>query len=202
MNRPVIGLVSRLVDQKGLALIEQASDALVGLDAMFVFVGTGDAKHERLLRALAARHPSRVGVFIGFDEALAHLVEAGSDMFLMPSMFEPCGLNQMYSLRYGTVPIVRAVGGLDDTIRPYTSRAARANGFKFRRRRAPRSCGRFVRRCACIAIAQHGIASCVKAWPRITRGETSAREYVKVYRRARRDAAARTALVESGIGHN
>ena len=202
MNRPVIGLVSRLVDQKGLALIEQASDALVGLDAMFVFVGTGDAKHERLLRALAARHPSRVGVFIGFDEALAHLVEAGSDMFLMPSMFEPCGLNQMYSLRYGTVPIVRAVGGLDDTIRPYTSRAARANGFKFQEAtgaalvRTVRQALRVYRdRAAWDRLLRQGMAE-DHSWRK------SAREYVKVYRRARRDAAARTALVESGIGHN
>ena len=76
--------------------------------------------------------PARVAVRIGFDEALAHLVEAGADIFLMPSIFEPCGLNQMYSLRYGTVPVVHAVGGLDDTIQPYSSRARHANGFKFR----------------------------------------------------------------------
>ncbi len=115
MSRPVIGLVSRLVEQKGLDLIEAASDALVETDAAWVFLGSGEARYEQFLRRLAERHPSRVGVYIGFDERLAHLVEAGSDMFLMPSRFEPCGLNQMYSLRYGTVPIVHAVGGLDDT---------------------------------------------------------------------------------------
>ena len=116
--------------------------------------GPGEPRYERFLRALAARHPSRVGALIGFDEALAHLVEAGADIFLMPSMFEPCGLNQMYSLRYGTVPIVRAVGGLDDTIQPYTARARHANGFKFSERdAATRWCGRCGRRCGCITIA-------------------------------------------------
>ena len=202
MDRPIIGLVSRLVDQKGLALIEQARDALVALDATLVFVGTGDAKYERFLRTWASRHGSRVGVFIGFDEALAHLVEAGADMFLMPSIFEPCGLNQMYSLRYGTVPIVRAVGGLDDTVRPYTSRAVRANGFKFQDAtgdalvRTVRQALRVYRdRAAWDRLIRQGMAE-DHSW------EKSAREYVKVYRRARRDAAARTALVGSGIGHN
>jgi len=202
MDRPLIGMVSRLVDQKGLALIEEASEALVALDASFVFVGTGDARHERFLRALASRHGSRVGVSIGFDEALAHLVEAGADMFLMPSIFEPCGLNQMYSLRYGTVPIVRAVGGLDDTIRPYTARAVRANGFKFHDAtgdelvRTVRHALRVYRdRRAWDRLIRQGMAE-DHSW------EKSAREYVKVYRRARRDAAGRTALVGSGIGHN
>ena len=202
MDRPLIGMVSRLVDQKGLALIEEASEALVALDASFVFVGTGDARHERFLRALASRHGSRVGVSIGFDEALAHRVEAGADMFLMPSIFEPCGLNQMYSLRYGTVPIVRAVGGLDDTIRPYTARAVRANGFKFHDAtgdelvRTVRHALRVYRdRRAWDRLVRQGMAE-DHSW------EKSAREYVKVYRRARRDAAGRTALVGSGIGHN
>ena len=103
-----------------------------------MFVGRGEPRYELFLRQLAATHPARVGVHIGFDEPLAHLVEAGADMFLMPSRFEPCGLNQMYSLRYGTVPIVHAVGGLDDTVQPYTPRARHANGFKFTGRRPNR----------------------------------------------------------------
>ena len=90
------------------------------LDATFVVLGTGEPRYQDLWTALAARHPDRIGARIGFDEALAHLIEGGADIFLMPSRFEPCGLNQMYSLRYGTVPVVRAVGGLADTVRDYT----------------------------------------------------------------------------------
>ncbi len=157
LARPLVGMVSRLVDQKGLDLVEAAAPALVTMDASWVFAGTGEPRYEQALRTLAAAHPTRVGAAIGFDEPLAHLVEAGADLFLMPSLFEPCGLNQMYSLRYGTVPVVRAVGGLDDTVQPYTARARRANGFKFRdatpdalvqtlrhalRLHADRSCGR------------------------------------------------------------
>ena len=132
-------MVSRLVEQKGIDLHRGGRRSCSALDATWVFVGTGEPRFETVLRDLAARYPTRVGVHIGFDEPLAHLVEAGADMFLMPSRFEPCGLNQMYSLRYGTVPIVHAVGGLDDTIQPYTARAQHANGFKFRR--APASAG-------------------------------------------------------------
>jgi starch synthase len=116
-KRPLIGMISRMVSQKGLDLIAALSDRLPALDAAFVVLGTGEPKYQDVWRTLAAAHPDRIGVRIGFDEPLAHLVEAGSDMFLMPSRFEPCGLNQMYSLRYGTVPIVRAVGGLADTVR-------------------------------------------------------------------------------------
>ncbi|MFI5177310.1 MAG: glycogen synthase GlgA [Vicinamibacterales bacterium] len=197
-ERPVVGMVSRLVEQKGVSLIERASEALVGLDATFVFVGTGDARYERWLRTLAARHPTRVAAFIGFDERLAHLVEAGADVFLMPSLFEPCGLNQMYSLRYGTVPVVRAVGGLDDTVQPYTSRARHATGFKFHDATADalvRTLRHALRiyhdRGAWARLVQQGMAE-DHSW------ETSAREYVKVYRRARRDGAARAALTTAG----
>jgi starch synthase len=193
LARPVIGMVSRLVEQKGLALLEAAASALIQLDATWVFVGTGEARYETFLRALAARYPSRVGVHIGFDEPLAHLVEAGADMFLMPSTFEPCGLNQMYSLRYGTVPIVTAVGGLDDTIQPYTARASGANGFKFREL-TPEALVRTVRQ----AVRLYHDKS---VWlPLMRQGmtvdhswETSAREYVKVYRRARHAALVRRA---------
>jgi starch synthase len=199
MNRPLIGLVSRLVNQKGLDLIAAARKQLVDLDATWVFLGTGDPVHEEMLRTLAAEHPTRVGVFIGFDESLAHLIEAGSDMFLMPSRFEPCGLNQLYSLRYGTVPIVRAVGGLDDTVQSYTSRARKATGFKFSEA-TPDALVRTVRqavrlfedRDAWTRLQRQGMAE-DHAWT------TSAREYVKVYRRARVDAAARQGQIESSL---
>lgn len=191
LDRPVVAMVSRLIDQKGLGLVAEAREVLVALDVTWIFVGTGDARHELALRELAARHPTRVGVYIGFDPGLAHLVEAGADMFLMPSLFEPCGLSQLYSLRYGTVPIVRAVGGLEDTVQPYTARARRANGFKFRAATADAML-RAVRQ----AVRLYHDAD---AWHRLMRQgmiedhswETSAREYVRVYRRARHDAAVR-----------
>ena len=110
MARPVIGMVTRLTDQKGCDLVAAAADELMALDATWVMLGSGEPRYEELWRWLAARYPDRVAARIGFDERLAHLIEAGADMFLMPSRFEPCGLNQMYSLRYGTVPIVRATG--------------------------------------------------------------------------------------------
>jgi starch synthase len=119
LKRPLVGMVSRLVDQKGFDLIAEAAEELPRLDASFLVLGTGESRYEDLWRDLAARHPDRIGARIGFDEALAHLIEAGADIFLMPSRFEPCGLNQMYSLRYGTVPVVRAVGGLADTVRDF-----------------------------------------------------------------------------------
>jgi starch synthase len=193
LGRPVVGLVSRLVEQKGLHLIQEAADALVALDATWVFLGTGEARFERFLRDLAARFPLRVATHIGFDERLAHLVEAGADMFLMPSTFEPCGLNQMYSLRYGTVPIVTAVGGLDDTVQPYTARASGANGFKFREPSADalvRTVRQAVRlfhdKSVWVPLMKQGMAA-DHSW------ETPAREYVKVYRRARQAAAFRVA---------
>jgi starch synthase len=191
LARPVIGWVSRLVEQKGIDLLVDAAADVMALDATWVLVGQGEARFEAFLRSLAAQYPSRVGVFVGFDESLAHLVEAGADMFLMPSRFEPCGLNQMYSLRYGTVPIVHGVGGLDDTIRHYTSRARHPNGFKFREP-TPEALVRVVRqavrlfrdRGAWIRLMRTGMAE-DHSW------RTSALEYVKVYKRARREAAAR-----------
>ena len=130
-RRPLIGMVSRMVDQKGFDLIDQLADDLPQLDASFVVLGTGDARYQDMWTALAAAHPDRIAARIGFDEELAHLVEAGADIFLMPSQFEPCGLNQMYSMRYGTVPIVHAVGGLADTVRDYAPKRQKATGFVF-----------------------------------------------------------------------
>jgi starch synthase len=124
-ERPVIGMISRMVDQKGLDLIAAAASDLLSLDAAWIVLGTGEPQYQDLWRGLARRWPDRVGVRIGFDEELAHLIEAGADMFLMPSRFEPCGLNQLYSLKYGTIPIVRAVGGLADTVKH------NRNGFAF-----------------------------------------------------------------------
>jgi starch synthase len=125
MSRPLIGMVSRMTEQTGVDLLAALAPQLPSLDASFAVVGTGDRRFEVMWESLAAAYPDRFGVFIGFDERRAHLVEAGADLFLMPSRYEPCGLNQIYSLRYGTVPVVRATGGLADTVRDG------ATGFSF-----------------------------------------------------------------------
>ncbi len=131
LARPVIGMVSRMVDQKGLDLIASVAGELATLNATFVIVGTGEPRYQQMWTDLSRWRPDRIRVFIGFDERRAHLVEGGADIFLMPSRFEPCGLNQMYSLRYGTVPVVRAVGGLVDTVRPHNPKNGQGNGFLF-----------------------------------------------------------------------
>ncbi len=132
LSRPLIGMISRMVEQKGFDLLAALGDRLASLDASFVVLGTGDPVYQAFWTSMAHRHPDRIGVRIGFDEPLSHLIEAGADVFLMPSRFEPCGLNQMYSLRYGTVPVVRAVGGLADTVVDYDPGSRRkANGFVF-----------------------------------------------------------------------
>ncbi len=182
MRRPAIGLISRLTGQKGFDLISAAQDGLMELDANWVMLGSGERRYEEEWRALAARHPNRVAATIGFDERRAHLIEGGADMFLMPSRFEPCGLNQMYSLRYGTVPIVRATGGLDDTVEDFDEASGRGTGFKFRDYTAAALVGA-VRR-ALQAFRNPEV------WRDVQRAgmsqdhswDVSAREYVKVYR--------------------
>lgn len=130
-DRPLFGVVSRMTAQKGLDLLLAVADRLEELPAQLAVLGSGDAELEAAFRSLAARHPGRVAVCLGFDEGLAHRIEAGADAFLMPSRFEPCGLNQMYSLRYGTPPLVHATGGLADTVVDAAAGTA-GNGFVFR----------------------------------------------------------------------
>jgi starch synthase len=129
--RPVIGVVSRFADQKGFDLIAEKALELMKEDVSLVVLGSGDRKYEELFQALANTFSGRVGVKIAYDNEIAHKIEAGADMFLMPSRYEPCGLNQIYSLKYGTVPIVRATGGLDDTVEPFDLEHGTGTGFKF-----------------------------------------------------------------------
>jgi starch synthase len=131
LDRPLIGCISRLSDQKGFDLILSIAARILAQGVAFVLLGSGEEAYERAFQALRDARRSQVGVYLGFSNDLAHKIEAGADMFLMPSRFEPCGLNQMYSLKYGTVPIVRAAGGLDDTIEHFDQTAHRGNGFKF-----------------------------------------------------------------------
>jgi starch synthase len=128
---PLVAIVSRLADQKGIDLVVAALPQLVLREVQLAILGTGSPAYEEAFRRAAAAHPTQVAARIGFDEGLAHRIEAGADVFLMPSRFEPCGLNQMYSLRYGTAPVVRAVGGLEDTVEDYDG-WSRGTGFKFR----------------------------------------------------------------------
>jgi starch synthase len=183
LARPLIGIVTRLTHQKGCDLFSAAAQRLMKFDANWVMLGSGDAWCEDLWRDLSSRHPDRVAAWIGFDEALAHLIEAGSDMFLMPSWYEPCGLNQMYSLRYGTLPIVRATGGLEDTVVDLDEAPADANGFKF---------GHYTGEGLIWAVdrAISVFTSDQPRWRLMQRNgmrrdfswDVSAREYVKVYR--------------------
>ncbi|MEW6412411.1 MAG: glycogen synthase GlgA [Candidatus Zixiibacteriota bacterium] len=129
---PLIGIISRLSDQKGFDLIAEIAAAIFSMDVQMVVLGSGDAKYHELFESLEKQYPDRVKACLKFDDDLAHWIEAGADMFLMPSRFEPCGLNQMYSLKYGTVPIVREVGGLADTVQNYDASTSEGNGFVFK----------------------------------------------------------------------
>jgi starch synthase len=130
-DTPVIAMISRLTSQKGFDLVESIFPSLMQREIQFVLLGSGESRYEQFFRAAASRHPDRVGLRIGFDEPLAHQIEAGADIFLMPSLFEPCGLNQMFSLKYGTIPIVRAIGGLKDTVQQCNTEAETGTGFVF-----------------------------------------------------------------------
>jgi starch synthase len=177
----VIGIVSRFVTQKGFDLVSQISERLVERDVVVVAIGTGEPIYETFFRGWAFRHPAQVSVKITYDEVLSHKIEAGSDMFLMPSLYEPCGLNQIYSLKYGTVPVVRATGGLDDTIEEWDAKKGTGTGFKFSGI-DPRNL---------LAALNRALETFQdkKAWTRLMRNgmrqefgwDGSAKEYVKVY---------------------
>jgi starch synthase len=130
-NAPLFGVVSRMSEQKGLNTVVAALPAIIERGGQFVLVGSGDPNLEWRFQEIAGRYHGRVGTYIGFNNPLAHLVEAGADFFLMPSLWEPCGLNQLYSLRYGTLPVVRATGGLEDTVENYQPETGEGTGFKF-----------------------------------------------------------------------
>jgi starch synthase len=130
-DRPLIGMISRLDTQKGLDILIQILDDILSLDTGIVILGSGDESIQQAIQETAANHPGRVSLFIGFNDPLAHRIMAGVDIFLIPSRYEPCGLTQMYALKYGTIPVVRATGGLNDTIIQFDGRTKKGNGFKF-----------------------------------------------------------------------
>lgn len=131
LARPLLGMTTRLAAQKGLDLVTAVLDEILALDVGLVVLGTGEEHYQRALQEASRAHPRRLAVRIGFDESLAHRIMAGVDIFLIPSRYEPCGLTQMYAFKYGTVPLVRATGGLEDTVRQYDPTSGQGNGFKF-----------------------------------------------------------------------
>lgn len=179
-NVPVIGLITRLVDQKGIDLIKEAADQIMKLDIQFIMIGAGEKHYHDFFEQLRKKYPKKAGIMFGMNEEIAHLIEAGSDMYLMPSRYEPCGLNQMYSLKYGTVPIVRATGGLDDTIQDV--KGSNGTGFKFKNY-ASKDLLKAIQR----AITAYGNK---KTWQKIMRNgmakdfswESSAKKYINLYR--------------------
>jgi starch synthase len=182
---PVIGIVSRFAAQKGFDLISQVMDRLAREEMIVVALGAGDKPYEEMFLRLNKQFPNKIAVKVAYDNAIAHKIEAGSDMFLMPSRYEPCGLNQIYSLKYGTVPVVRATGGLDDTIEPWDARTGKGTGFKFTE---------YNGESLLLAIKQalHAYRD-QTSWQALMRNgmnkdfswNASAREYVKVYEKAR-----------------
>jgi len=184
-TRPVLGIVSRFADQKGFDLIAAVAKELMQEDIILTVLGTGERRYEELFETLANEFPGRVGVRIAYDNELAHKIEAGADMFLMPSRYEPCGLNQIYSLKYGTVPIVRATGGLDDTVESFDVEHGTGTGFKF----DPYTGAALL---DAIRLALHHFAD-ERIWKRIQLNGMSkdfswkrpATEYAKLYKTAR-----------------
>jgi starch synthase len=176
IDRPLLGIVSRFATQKGFDLIGEAAPDIFKRDVALVALGNGEPVYEELFRNLRLDFPDQVAVIFGFDDPLAHRIEAGSDIFLMPSKYEPCGLNQIYSLKYGTVPVVRATGGLDDTIDEST-------GFKF----ADYNGSALLEavRVACQAWEDHGAwaARMVRGMQKDFSWGPSARAYSELYER-------------------
>jgi len=181
---PLVGMISRLVEQKGFDLVMEAFERMMSLGIQFVLLGTGDRKYEEFFRQAAARYPGRAAALITFSEEWAHRIEAASDIFLMPSKFEPCGLNQMYSLRYGAVPVVRATGGLADTVREYDPDSDSGNGFVFGGYRAEEMLSALRR---AVELYRGDKAAWMRLMLRGMREDrswaSSAREYLGLYRK-------------------
>lgn len=180
---PLFATVSRLVDQKGIDILLGALEEMLAADIQFVLLGSGHPYYESACQALARRYPQKVAVRIGFDTPLSHRIEAGADFYLMPSRFEPSGLNQMYSLRYGTVPVVRVTGGLDDSVIDITEDPKRANGIKFAEYSA-RALAKAIRKALALFEAPELLARYRRNGMRVDFSwQRTADKYVEVYSR-------------------
>jgi starch synthase len=182
---PLIGIVSRMAGQKGFDLIASAADQLMELNAQWIVLGNGEEKYENLFKYIAAFYPDRLTAYVGFNTELSHLIEAGADIFLMPSHYEPCGLNQIYSLKYGTVPVVRKTGGLADTVFDWEEAGEeKGNGFSFSEYSGSAMFGALQRAIDAFQdkilwrkIQQNGMKN-IFSW------ENAAREYINLYKKA------------------
>lgn len=174
MSTPLVGVVSRLVEQKGFDLLMRVPHELAAEGLALAVLGSGEQRFEDFFRWFAAAYPNRIGVRLGYDSALARKITAGSDLFLMPSRYEPCGLNQMYAMRYGTLPVVHATGGLDDTVDPYT-------GFKFRDE-TPQVLLQALRRARATYGTPHWNVMVQAAMGRDFSWDAAASEYIRLYR--------------------
>jgi starch synthase len=183
---PVIGVVSRFAVQKGFDLVEEIAGKLSEMDVAVVALGSGEPVHEKFFRDWAFWNKANVGVRIGYNEPLAHKIEAGADIFLMPSLYEPCGLNQIYSLKYGTVPVVRATGGLDDTVEEWNSELGTGTGFKFKGRSAGALLATIERALAAFADKEGWTKLMRNGMARSYSWEQPAREYAAIYDEAAR----------------
>jgi starch synthase len=181
---PLLGVVGRLVEQKGVDLLTEVARDLLDGGAQLIVLGTGDPKYEERWRALAAEYKGALGVRIGFDAGLAQRIYAGSDMFLMPSRFEPCGLGQLISLRYGTVPVVRAVGGLADTVRDFDADPRHGNGFSFAAYTRAGFSGALARALRLYRHADRWRELTVRGMREDHSWQASARKYVELYETA------------------
>lgn len=184
-GRPLIGMITRLAEQKGIDIVAEAMARMLKSGSDFVLLGFGDEKYNNIFKKLAKKYKGHMGARIDFDNVLAHKIEAGCDMFLIPSRYEPCGLNQLYSLRYATVPIVRAVGGLDDTVKDFNRLTKKGNGFKFKDA-TPRALLEAIKKAISVfkdketwdTLLHNGL-SCDFSW------DSSAEKYEKLYNKLR-----------------
>lgn len=183
-DTPIIGIISRLADQKGFDILSEAMPKLMKMKLAMVLLGTGEQKYHDLFSTLKKKYSKNLGVMIAFDNKIAHKIEAGSDMFLMPSRYEPCGLNQIYSLKYGTIPIVRGTGGLDDTINDYNEKTGQGNGFKFKEYSASKLVETVQRALTVFKGTQKWTKLMQKAMKEDHSWRVSAKEYVNLYETA------------------
>jgi starch synthase len=187
MDIPIIGTISRLTEQKGIDLIQEAIDDILKLNIKFVMLGQGDKKYHEFFEKIQKKYPDKFAVSFDFDDALAHLIEAGSDMYLMPSRFEPCGLTQLYSLKYGTIPIVRFTGGLADTVEKISTSNGNGTGFVFKKydskemlKEIQHAVKLFKKKALWMKIMRNGMSKDYSWY-------TSAKKYIELYKKMLKD---------------
>ena len=182
-NLPVVGMISRMAAQKGYDILSQAIPDIMKLDIQFTILGSGQPEYERMMLDAARMYPDKMGVFIGFNNKLAHIIEAGADMFLMPSRFEPCGLNQMYSMRYGTIPVARRTGGIADSVIDVTQKPIVGTGFLFNDYTSDKLYDTIVRAVSAYQDSKKWKKIMLRAMGENFSWDVSARKYLELYKK-------------------